>query len=86
MRVEPGHVSVAGLAQAVAFLRRQRAPWQGEVGEDPHGGRLGLLASSTKMLVVEISDLCRQNKMLHSFLVMQNRILRNLIAILHVRT
>lgn len=57
MSIELGHVSIAMLAQMVAFFARQSEPRKSKVSEYPHRGRLWLLASSAKMLVVEISNL-----------------------------
>ena len=57
VRVELCHISVASLAHVVALLSRQSESWQRKVGEDPHRRRLGLLARSAKVLMIDISHL-----------------------------
>lgn len=57
MSIELGHVSIAALAQMVAFFARESEPGKSKVSEYPHRGRLWLLASDAKMFVVEICNL-----------------------------
>lgn len=62
MRVQFGNVSVARLAQMVAFSGRQFEPRKGEVCEYPHWRRFWFLSSSTEVLVVEVGHLKMQDK------------------------
>ncbi len=59
--VEFGHISVAGLTQAIAVFNRQHKPRKGKIAENPHRRWLGPLAAHTKMLVVEVCHLWRES-------------------------